>query len=86
MRTSNPPSYDKVFPIRLGATATIAADAEIPPHRGLLIVSTGTVTGITFKNLDNTTSLMYFVAGSIVLPLQIHSYSGSGTVYIYGLI
>jgi hypothetical protein len=88
IRTSNPPSYDKIFAIKVAGTDTIAEDATIPAHRGLLVVATANNSTFTFTNLDGTTAAMQFTTGSIVLPLQIKSYSYTGTqttVSIYGL-
>jgi hypothetical protein len=88
IRTSNPPSYDSIFPIRVGATLSINPDVTIPAHRGLFI-STSSATTLTITNLDETSCSTYFPANiSIVLPLQIKAYSASsGTgIYIYGLL
>jgi hypothetical protein len=88
IRTSNPPSYDSIFPIRRGTTIDIAVDTLIPAHRGLF-VSTSSATTITFTNLDGTSCATYFPANiSIVLPLQIKQYSASSTtgIFIYGLL
>ena len=89
MKTSNPPSYDKIFNIKFGGTDTVARDATIPEHRGLLIIATATNSTFTFTNIDGTTATMLFILGTIVLPLQIKSYTYTGssqtTVTIYGL-
>ena len=89
IRTSNPPSYDKIFPIYL-ATAVIASGATLPGHRGLYIATTATAE-VTFTNIDGSTAAVRFPSNTqIVLPLQIKSYTtpstGSTVIYIYGLI
>ena len=92
MKTSNPPSYDKIFNIKYAGTDTVARGATIPEHRGLLIIATATNTTFSFTNIDGTTTTMTFVSGSIVLPLQIKSYTYTGNqgaltnVSIYGLV
>jgi len=89
MKTSNPPSYDKIFNIKYGGTDTVARGATIPEHRGLLIIATATNSTFTFTNIDGTTATMVFILGTIVLPLQIKSYTYTGSsqtsVTIYGL-
>jgi hypothetical protein len=88
IRTSNPPSYDSIFPIRVGATISISPDTTIPAHRGLLICTTSATT-LTITNLDGTSCATFFPQNiSIVLPLQIKSYSASSgtTIYVYGLL
>jgi hypothetical protein len=90
LRTSNPPSYDNIFAIRRGATADYASLATLPGHRGLYI-ATSAIVEVTFTNLDGTTSLVRFPSGvSLVLPLQIKSYTtpstGSSSLYLYGLV
>jgi hypothetical protein len=90
LRTSNPPSYDNIFAIRRGATADYASLATLPGHRGLYI-ATSAIVEVTFTNLDGTTSLVRFPSGvSLVLPLQIKSYTtpstGSSALYLYGLV
>jgi hypothetical protein len=65
MRTSNPPSYDKIFQIYVASAATVTqypttvssgtpvTDAMlIPLHRGLLVMTTAQVT-VEFYNLDH---------------------------------
>ena len=65
MRTSNPPSYDKIFQIYVGGTSTVTqypttvssgtpvTDAMlIPVHRGLLVMTTAQIT-VDFYNLDH---------------------------------
>jgi hypothetical protein len=65
MRTSNPPSYDKIFQIYVGSSATVTqypttvnsgtpvTDAMlIPLHRGLLVMTTAQVI-VDFYNLDH---------------------------------
>jgi len=88
IRTSNQPSYDKIFQIKNAGTDVIAKTAVIPAHRGLLIVATATNSTFTFTNLDGTTCDMIFVTGNFILPIQIRSYTYTGTqttVSIYGL-
>lgn len=86
LRTSNPSSYDKIFTIRSGATATIAENTQIPNHRALLINCTS-AGDLAVTNLDDTTSTVTFAVGTILLPLQIKKYAVStGTFNIYGLI
>lgn len=59
MRTSNPPSYDKIFEIHSGSAnvteyALPASDAMmIPNHRGLLIIASDVVE-VEFFNLSHT--------------------------------
>ena len=89
MKTSNPPSYDQIFAIKVAGTDTIAKTVTLPNHRALLITASATNTAFTFTNLDNTTVSMTFVAGSLILPLQIKSYTYTTTqttVWIYGLL
>lgn len=88
VRTSNLPSYDKIFAIKIGAVNVISPNDIIPHHRGLLVAATGNSTLFTFTNFDETTCGMQFTTGSIVLPLQIKSYSYTETptnISIYGL-
>ena len=87
LRSSNHPSYDKIFNIRNGATATIAESAVIPNHRALLVNCTGAGT-LTVTNLDGTTCAIPFTtADRTLLPLQIKKYAvTSGTFEIYGLL
>lgn len=91
LRTSNPPSYDNIFAIRRGATTPeYASLATLPGHRGLYI-ATSAIVEVTFTNLDGTTSLVRFPSGvSLVLPLQIKSYTtpstGPTALYLYGLV
>jgi len=112
MRTSNPPSYDKIFQIYVGSTATVTqyptsvssgvTDAMlIPLHRGLLVMTTAQVV-VDFYNLDHkvaanklsettvSKSTVTIPANTfLVLPLQIAYYkvtSGSGSLYLYGLL
>jgi len=89
IRTSNPPSYDKIFAIYTAA-AVIASGATLPGHRGLYIATTSTAE-LTLTNIDGTTAVVRFPANTqIVLPLQIKSYTtpttGPTVIYIYGLI
>jgi len=55
----------------------------------LLIIATATNSTFTFTNIDGTTATMVFILGTIVLPLQIKSYTYTGSsqtsVTIYGL-
>jgi len=114
MRTSNPPSYDKIFQIYVGSTSTVTqypssvgsgsqvTDAMlIPLHRGLLVMTTAQVV-VDFYNLDHkvaanrqsettvSKSSVTIPANTfLVLPLQIAYYrvtSGSGSLYLYGLL
>jgi hypothetical protein len=112
MRTSNPPSYDKIFQIYVGSSATVTqyptsvgsgvTDAMlIPLHRGLLVMTTAQVV-VDFYNLDHkvaanrqsettvSKSSVTIPANTfLVLPLQIAYYrvtSGSGSLYLYGLL
>lgn len=91
IRTSNPPSYDKIFSIFLANTQVIASGATLPGHRALYIVATATAE-VTFTNIDGTTAAVRFASGTqILLPLQIKSYTTTGmtgptSLYIYGLI
>lgn len=90
MKTSNPPSYDKIFSIKMGATQSVTSGATIPDHRALLIITTTSPTfgAITFTNMDNTVVSMGFGVGTYILPMQIKSYTyGTSTgVFIYGLL
>ena len=79
MRTSNPPSYDKIFQIYVGSTSTVTqypstvnagnpvTDAMlIPLHRGLLVMTTAQVV-VEFYNLDHKVAAnkQSEIAGSI---------------------
>jgi len=91
MRTSNPPSYDKVFQIMTPSGAVQAQNTALSNHRGLLVINTSTTatnTAITFTNIDGTTCAMAFAPGVTVLPLQIwkYSYTVATNMYIYGLL
>jgi hypothetical protein len=90
MKTSNPPSYDNIFSIKMGATQSVTSGATIPNHRALLIITTTTPTfgAITFTNMDNTVVSMSFGVGTYILPMQIKSYTfgTSAGVFIYGLL
>jgi hypothetical protein len=114
MKTSTPPSYDKIFQIYVGSTATVTqypttvnsvtpvTDAMLVPlHRGLFVTTSAPVT-VDFYNLDHkvaankqsetsvSKSTLTIPANTvIVLPLQIAYYkvtSGSGSLYLYGLL
>jgi len=90
MRTSNPPSYDKIFTI-YNATGTLT-DYVVPPHRGLLLSNTSTTaTNVQFTvtNMDGTTATLPISPGSMVLPLQIQKITvgtSQTTIRIYGLL
>ena len=92
MRTSNPPSYDKIFSIYAGS-GTLSIDTNLSSHRGLLLINTSgsTITNaVTVKNRETATTVTLAIApGAIVLPLQVQSI-GIGTqntsIYIYGLV
>jgi hypothetical protein len=87
LRSSNHPSYDKIFTIRRSGTATITESDIIPNHRALYIYCTSSGV-ITFTNLDGTTSAVDFIQNvPIILPLQVKKYAvTSGTFNIYGLV
>ena len=79
IRTSNSPSYDKIFATTSGVV--------IPPHRGLLINCT--VSGsITITNLDQTTTTLTLVAPErFFLPVQINKWTTvSGTHLIHAVL
>jgi len=90
MKRSTPASYDKIFAIKIGSTNTIAQNTTLPANRALLVInssSTGS-SSFTFTNTDGTSVNLYIPTGSTLLPLQVKSYSYSGSptsVYIYGL-
>lgn len=91
MRTSTPPSYDKIFSI-YSATGTLT-DSIVSNHRALLLINTSATTVNTaitkITNIDGTTTGTIAVApGATILPLQVWkiSVSSSGTLYIYGLV
>lgn len=89
IRTSTPPSYDKIFSIYT-AGAIIPSNQTLPGHRGLYIATTSTAE-LTFNNIDGTAATVRFPLNTqIVLPLQIKSYTtpttGASSIYIYGLI
>ena len=84
MRTSNPPSYDKIFEICTGSaiitqhpttvnSGTPVTDAMlIPLHRGLLITTTGQVE-MEFYNLDhkiapNRQSVITASSATVTIP------------------
>ena len=89
MRTSNPPSYDKIFAI-YSASGTLT-NYEVPSHRGLLLINTSTTTtttSTTITNIDGTTVTLAIAPGVTLLPLQIWKItqtSASG-IRIYGLV
>jgi len=92
MRTSNPPSYDKIFSIYT-ASGTALTDSVVSTHRGLLLINTSATTVNTaitkITNIDGTTTGTIAVApGATILPLQIWkiSVSLSAGLYIYGLV
>lgn len=78
MRTSNPPSYDKIFEIHSGSAniteyALPATDAMlIPNHRGLLVVASDLVE-VEFYNLahqlnDTKTSVVTESKSTLTFP------------------
>lgn len=89
MRTSTPPSYDKIFAI-YNATGTLT-DYVVPSHRGLLLINTSTTTtttSTTITNIDGTTATLAISPGATLLPLQVWKItqtSASG-IRIYGLL
>lgn len=90
MKRSTPPSYDKIFAIKLGSVSTIAQNTTLPPNRALLVINSSATgsSSFTFKNTDETTVDLFIPTGSTLLPIQVKSYSFTGTpttVYIYGL-
>ena len=90
MKRSTPPSYDKIFAIKIGSVSTIAQNTTLPPNRALLVINSS-ATGsalFTFTNTDGTSVNLFIPTGSTLLPLEIKSYSfteSPTTVYIYGL-
>jgi len=89
MRTSNPPSYDKIFAI-YSATGTLT-DYVVPSHRGLLLINTSTTTtatSTTITNIDGTTVTLAIAPGVTLLPLQIWkiTQTSASSIRIYGLV
>ena len=96
MRTSNPPSYDKITTLYTTNAATMADGSSltnyvVPSHRALLLVNNSTTTMITDKitatNIDGTTSNIQVSPGTTLLPLQIWKLTITQTsgLYIYSL-
>jgi len=97
MRTSNPPSYDKIFEMYLststyGGAAGVMSAYVVGSHRGLLLINTSTTTtntAFTITNIDGTTSAITIAPGATLLPLQIWKLtvaSAQGGIRIYGLV
>lgn len=97
MRTSNPPSYDKIFEMYVstgsyGGAAGVMSAYTVGIHRGLLLVNTSTTatnTAFTITNLDNTTTTLAIAPGATLLPVQILKLtvtSAQSTIRIYGLL
>ena len=97
MRTSNPPSYDKIFEMYNSGTtynggAGIMTASVVGSHRGLLLVNTSTTTSntaFTITNIDGTTSAITIAPGATLLPVQIWKLtvaSAQGGIRIYGLV
>ena len=91
MRTSNPPSYDKIFSI-YDASGTRNINTALDPHRALLLVNSATTTNTTtvsIKNLDNSTLTLAIAPGATLLPLQVGGIgitTQSTSIRIYGLV
>jgi len=90
MKRSTPASYDKIFAIKIGTTNTIEPNIKLPPNRALLVINSSSTGSslFTFTNTDGTTANLFIPTGSTLLPLEVKSYSYTGspaTVYIYGL-
>jgi hypothetical protein len=97
MRTSNPPSYDKIFEMYNSGTtynggAGIMTASVVGSHRGLLLVNTNTTTSnstFTITNIDGTTAPITIAPGATLLPVQIWKLtvaSAQGFIRIYGLV
>lgn len=97
MRTSNPPSYDKIFEMYVstgtyGGAAGVMSAYVVNQHRGLLVVNTSTTstnTAFTVTNIDGTTTTLAIAPGATLLPLQIWKLtvaSAQSTIRIYGLL
>ena len=89
MRTSNPPSYDKIFAIYSGSGTL--TDYVVPSHRGLLLINTSTTTtttSTTITNIDGTTVTLAIAPGATLLPLQIWkvTQTTASGIRIYGLV
>lgn len=97
MRTSNPPSYDKIFEMynsgtAYGGAAGVMSAYVVGSHRGLLLVNTSTTTSnsaFTITNIDGTTAPITIAPGATLLPVQIWKLtvaSAQGGIRIYGLV
>lgn len=89
MRTSNPPSYDKIFAI-YSATGSLT-NYVVPSHRGLLLINTSTsttTTSTTITNIDGSTVTLAIAPGATLLPLQVWkiSQTTAAGIRIYGLL
>ena len=97
MRTSNPPSYDKIFDMYIstgsyGGATGVMSSYVVGQHRGLLLINTSsstTNTAFTITNIDGTTSTLAISPGALILPLQIWKLtvaSAQSAIRIYGLV
>ena len=97
MRTSNPPSYDKIFEMYIstgsyGGSAGVMSAYAVSNHRGLLLVNTSTSTtntAFTITNIDGTTTTLAIAPGATLIPLQIWKLtvaSAQSSIRIYGLV
>lgn len=89
MRTSTPPSYDKIFQMYSG-TGTLSASV-VSQHRGLFLINTDASINlnVTATNIDGTTCTLPIPVGATVLPLQIWKLTISAqqsNIKIYGLL
>ena len=88
LRTSSPPSYDKIFEIFTAGTAatscpkyTSDSGTVLPNHRALFIVTNNTTTlTVKFYNLDHTTAnpsfstVVFPFNCNLILPVQVKFY------------
>ena len=97
MRTSNPPSYDKITSLYTTNATTMVDGSSLtnyvlPKHRGLLLVNTSATTTITDKiaitNIDGTSGGNLQVSpGMTLLPIQIWktTITQVSGLYVYAL-
>jgi hypothetical protein len=89
MKVSSPSSYGNIFSV-YGGSGTLTG-YTMPPHRGLFIASTTTaLNGITFENIDGTTTIVAAVANApVVLPIVVKKITVGTAIpnlRIYGLL
>jgi hypothetical protein len=90
MKVSSPSSYGNIFSVYTGGATTLTG-YTMPAHRGLFIASTTTaLNGITFENIDGTTTNVGVVANApVVLPIVVKKITVATAVAnlrIYGLL